>query len=62
MACEYLARQLNPLQIGGELVRYRDAAQRLVRSPWAPRRIRLLADALLRHGTLSGEQIFELVA
>ena len=57
MAYEYLARQLNPLQVGGELVRYRDAAQRLVRSAWARHRIRLLADALLRHGTLTGEQI-----
>jgi hypothetical protein len=62
MAYAYLARQLNPLQIGAELTRYRDAAQRLVRSAWARHRIRLLADALLRHGTLSGEQIFELAA
>ena len=61
-AYEYLARQLNPLQIGAELTRYRDAAQRLVRSPWAQHRIRVLADALLRQGTLSGEQIFELAA
>jgi hypothetical protein len=29
---------------------------------WARHRIRLLADALLRHSTLSGEQIFELAA
>ena len=62
MAHEYLARQLNPLQIEAELTRYRDAAQRLVRSPWARHRIRVLADALLRQGTLSGEQIFELAA
>jgi hypothetical protein len=53
MAYEYLARQLNPLQIGGELVRLRDAAQRLVRSASARQRICLLADALSRHGTLS---------
>ena len=59
MARDYLARQFDPLQIAAELVRYRDAAQRLVRSPWARQRIRLLADALLRHGTLSAEQIFE---
>jgi hypothetical protein len=31
---------------------YRDAAQRLVRSPWAHHCIRLLADALLRQGTI----------
>jgi hypothetical protein len=61
MAREYLARSVaNPLQAAAELVRYRDAAQRLVRSPWAQQRIRLLADALLRHGTLTAEQIFEL--
>ena len=58
MARDYLSRDIaNPLQVGAELVRYRDAAQRLVRSPWAQQRIRLLADALLRHGTLSGEEI-----
>jgi hypothetical protein len=57
MAYEYLARQLNPLQVGAEFLRYRDAAQRLVRSAWARHRIRLLADALLRHGTLTVEQI-----
>ena len=61
MAREYLARCVaNPLQAAAELARYRDAAQRLVRSPWAHHPIHLLADALLRQGTLSGEQIFEL--
>jgi hypothetical protein len=57
MAYEYLSRQLNPLHAAAELVRYRDAAQRLVRSPWAHHRIHLLADALLQHGTLSSEEI-----
>ncbi len=62
MAREYLARHItNPLNAAAELARYRDAAQRLVRSPWAQQRIRLLADALLRRGNLSGEQIFELL-
>jgi hypothetical protein len=56
-ARDYLARHCSPLHIGFELAGYRDAAQRLVRSPWAQRRIRLLAAALLRHGTLSGEEI-----
>jgi hypothetical protein len=32
------------------------------RPPWARHRIRLLADALLRNGTLSGDEIFELAA
>jgi hypothetical protein len=44
------------------IARYRDAAQRLVRSSWGQARICLLADALLRHGSLSGDQIFELAA
>jgi hypothetical protein len=57
MAYEYLARQLIPLQVGTEFTRCRDAAQRLVCSPWAQRRIVAIADALLRHGTLTGEQI-----
>jgi len=60
MAYEYLTRQLSPLQIGAALTRYRDAAQRLVRSPWAQRRIRLIADALLRHSILRGEEVCEL--
>ena len=34
------------------MARYRDATQRLVRSPWAHHCIRLLADALLRQGTI----------
>ncbi len=59
MAREYLARRIdNPLHAAAELARYRDAAQRLVRSPWAQGRIHLLADALLQHRTLTaGEEI-----
>jgi hypothetical protein len=61
MARDYLARHVpNPLQAAAELVRFRDAAQRLVRSPWAQARIRLLADALLRCGALSGEEIHQI--
>jgi hypothetical protein len=59
-AREYLARRVsNLLQAAAELARYRDAAQRLVRSTWARRRIAVLTDALLRNGT--SDQIFELV-
>jgi hypothetical protein len=43
--------------IGTEFTRYRDAAQRLVRSPWAQRRIVVIADALLRQGTLTREEV-----
>jgi hypothetical protein len=57
MARAYLGRQFDPLQIGGELSRCRDAAQRLIRSPWGRQRITVLADALLRHGTLSAEEV-----
>jgi hypothetical protein len=60
MARDYLARQLNPLQVGVELMRCRDAAQRLVRSPWAQHRIVAIADALLQRGTLSSEEIHQI--
>jgi hypothetical protein len=58
MAREHLARSIsNPLQAAAELSRCRAAAERLIRSAWAQQRIRLLADGLLRCGTLSGEEI-----
>ena len=63
MAREYLARCVaNPLQAAAELARYRDAAQRLVRSPWAQRRIVAIADALLQRGSLSGDEILGLAS
>lgn len=62
MAREYLARSVpNPLQAAAELARCRAAAARLVRSQWAQARIAKLADALLRRGVLSSEEIFELL-
>ncbi len=60
MARRYLAQQLEPLRAAAELVRYRDAAQRLVRSPWAQARIGQIANGLLQRGTLSTEEIIEL--
>jgi len=57
MAREYLARYCDPVLIGAGLAQGRDAAERLVRTAWAEQRIRLLADALLQRGTLSGEDI-----
>jgi hypothetical protein len=57
MARQYLARRFEPLRIAVEIARLCDAAERLVRTPWAEQRIRLVADALLRRGTLTGEDI-----
>jgi hypothetical protein len=59
MAREYLSRHfVDPLRAGAELARHREAAQRLVRSAWATRHIRLLAGALMQRDTLTGEEIF----
>jgi len=58
MVRAHIARSVsNPLQVGVELARHRDAAARLVRSQWARQRIAKLAAALLSRGTLSGEEI-----
>jgi hypothetical protein len=57
MARQHLVRRFEPLLIAAEIARLRDAAERLVRTPWAERRIRLVAEALLQRGTLSGEEI-----
>jgi hypothetical protein len=62
MARDYLTRAgFDPLRVGAGLKQARDAAQRLVRTPAVEDRIRLIADALLRHGTLSGDDIGALV-
>jgi hypothetical protein len=61
MAREHLSRAIaDPLRAAAELARCRDSAQRLVSSAWAQQRIRVLADALLRHGSLHAQQIYEL--
>ena len=54
--CRALSR--DPLQVIAELLRCRDAAARLLRSQWGATRIAKSAEALLRQGTLRGEQIF----
>jgi hypothetical protein len=57
MARRHLARRFEPLRLAAEIARHREAAERLVRTPWAQQRIELIADALVRHGTLTGEEI-----
>ncbi len=57
MAREYLARRFEPALMLVEFNRHRDAAERLIATPWGRQRIERIAAALLRHGTLSGEAI-----
>jgi hypothetical protein len=57
-AREYLLRKVGPLRLGVELDRFRGAARSLVRLNEP--RIRLLAAALLRRGSLRSEEIYEL--
>jgi hypothetical protein len=59
-AREHLVQRCGPLRLGIELDRYRSAARSLVPAPSAQARIRLIADALLRCGSLDAEQIYEL--
>ena len=51
MARHYLSPQFDPLWIGVALARHRDAADRLVRTPWVEGRVRVIAAALLRRGS-----------
>jgi hypothetical protein len=51
------ARMFDVLQISAALSKFRDSADRLVRSPWASERIKRIATELLRVGTLNAEQI-----
>jgi hypothetical protein len=57
MAREYLARWFRPALILFELARHRDAAERLVATPFARHRIPLIAAALIKCGTLTGDDI-----
>ena len=61
MARTYLAQRFDVLQVEAEIVRLRAAADRLVRTPSVQDRIRQIADALLQHDTLSGEEIGMLI-
>jgi hypothetical protein len=57
---EHLAERIAPLRLGVELDRFRTAARSLVSVPSAQARIRMIAAALLRCGSLDAEQIYEL--
>jgi hypothetical protein len=56
----YLAHRFDPLRIEVEIGRARAAAGRLVRDQ--EKRICAIATALLQHGSLSGEDISEIIA
>ena len=58
MARRYPEEHYSEAQLGLQLARMRTAAERLVSSEQT--RIEIIAAALLRHGTLSGDQIIEL--
>jgi hypothetical protein len=62
MARRYLARQLHPVQIGAALARLENAADSLVKTPWARDRIQLISAALLKYGALSGDEIGIMIA
>jgi hypothetical protein len=53
----YSGRRYDALQIGFQLNRARASAEALVRTPFARHRIPLIAAALLRQGTLTGDEI-----
>ena len=60
MARDYLRERYTEAQLALQLERMQLAAERLVASERA--RIEIVADALMRHGTLSGNQITKLLA
>jgi hypothetical protein len=63
MAREHVSRSIaDPLRVERELARCRAAAERLVSSKFGATRIRLLADALLRVGSLSAQEIYAVAA
>jgi hypothetical protein len=53
----YLASRFDPLQVEVEMARLHGAAHRLVRTRLVSARIRVIAAALLKYGTLSGQAL-----
>lgn len=62
MAREYLSRKYDALEIGFQMNRLRDAADKLVSTEWARDRIERISAALLARGTLTSEDIAALVS
>jgi hypothetical protein len=62
MARSYLMQVYAPARVSIELVRYCDAADRLVAEPWAKARIPVIAAALRQYGTLTGDDLLAIVA
>jgi hypothetical protein len=54
------ATDFDPAQIDSDLERLRAAARWSVSDEWAVYRIRIVAEALLQHGSLRGEEIRDL--
>jgi hypothetical protein len=61
-AFRHLRRQVPALQVLGAFSRARDAARGLVRTPWAIRTTPRLVQALIANGTLSGDDVYSLLA
>ena len=57
IAREYLAQAFEPSRVEAELASLRTWARWMVLTPWAQKRVRLVAVALRMHGTLDGAVI-----
>jgi hypothetical protein len=62
MARRYLSKEYKPLMLGVAFNRMREAARRLVRTVTVRCQIEVIADALLRYGSLSSDEIIEVLA
>jgi hypothetical protein len=62
MVKSYLGQGYPEFQRGYQLARLKSSAENLVGTDWARKRIQRVADALIEHGSLGAEQIYELTA
>jgi hypothetical protein len=61
MAREYLSRRFATYEIETQIAHCQDTAARMARSPWGQWHITRIADALLQHGSLSGDEVGNIV-